>query len=86
MDFNVLINGILREYNEIKDSLIIHRPEDGHKDWCDVTLYGFGSDKTNSHWEYRKKGLKSFITDIGKKCNWHNQLGKIFIYILVLMI
>jgi len=33
-------NGILREYNEIKDSLITHRPEDGHKDWCAVTLYG----------------------------------------------
>ena len=78
MDFNVPINGILREYNEIKDSLIIHRPEDGHKDWCAVTLYGFGSDKTNSHWEYRKKGLKPFITDIGKKCpgtiNWVKSL------------
>jgi len=78
MDFNVPCNTILEEYNSIKDSLIIHRPEDGHKDWFAVTLYGFGSDKTNSHWEYRQKGLKPFTTDIGKKCtntmNWVKSL------------
>lgn len=68
MDFNVPCDTILKEYNSIKKSLIIHRPEDGHKDWFAVTLYGFGSDKTNSHWEYRQKGLKPFTTDIGKKC------------------
>ena len=61
MDFNVPTDAIEREYKSIKDSLITHRPEDGHKDWCAVTLYGFGSDKTNSHWEYRKKGLKPFL-------------------------
>ena len=66
MGFDVPVNAILREYKEIKNSLIEHRPEDGHKDWYAVTLYGFGSDKTNSHWEYRKKGEKPFVTDIGK--------------------
>ena len=69
MGFNVPTNEILNEYKEIKNSLIEHRPEDGHKDWHAVTLYGFGSDKTNSHWEYRKKGEKPFVTDIGKKCS-----------------
>ena len=45
MDFNVPINGILREYNEIKDSLITHRPEDGHTTW---SWLGVG-DKGDSH-------------------------------------
>ena len=68
MDFNVPINNILREYNEIKDSLIIHRPEDNIKIGVPSHYMVLISDKTNSHWEYRKKGLKPFITDIGKKC------------------
>jgi len=68
MNFNVPCDTILEEYNSIKDSLIIHRPEDGHKDWFAVTLYGFGSDKTNSHWEHRSRKLKPGITDIGQKC------------------
>ena len=55
MKFVVPTNAILREYKEIKDTLINHRPEDGHKDWYAVTLFGFGSDKTNSHWEYDRR-------------------------------
>ena len=58
MNFDVPIDIILKEYTLIKDSLITHRPEDGHKDWCAVTLYGFDSDKTNSHWEYDRKKQK----------------------------
>ena len=42
MKFVVPTNAILREYKEIKDTLINHRPEDGHKDWYAVTLFGFG--------------------------------------------
>ena len=38
MGFDVPVNAILREYKEIKNSLIEHRPEDGHKDWYAVTL------------------------------------------------
>jgi|TARA_B110000977_G_C11012147_1_gene468084 hypothetical protein len=68
MNFDVPIDIILKEYTLIKDSLITHRPEDGHKDWCAVTLYGFDSDKTNSHWEYDRKKQKPKVTHIGEKC------------------
>lgn len=78
MNFNVPLDVILKEYENIKDTLVIHRPEDGHKDWYAVTLYGFDSDKTNSHWEYRKKGLKPSVTEVGKHCtktiDWVNTL------------
>ena len=43
MKFMVPTNAILREYKEIKHTLVNHRPEDGHKDWYAVTLFGFGS-------------------------------------------
>lgn len=68
MNFQVPVNGILREYAEVKDSLNLQRPEYDHKDWHAVTLYGYGADKTKSHWEYRQKGVRPFITDIGEKC------------------
>ena len=78
MNFDVPVGPILREYNEVKDSLNLQRPEYDHKDWHAVTLYGYGSDKTKSHWEYRQKGVKPFVTDIGEKCygtlNWVRSL------------
>ena len=40
MDFDVPVKQLLTEYERIKDRLVTHRPEDGHKDWCAVTLYG----------------------------------------------
>ena len=76
MDFNVPVNAILREYNQVKDSLNLQRPEYDHKDWHAVTLYGFGSHLTKSHWEYRSKGrkfhscgIKPDVTDVGEKCH-----------------
>ena len=66
MDFKVPVTQILKEYNNITNSLVIHRPADGHKDWYAVTLYGIDSKSTNSHWEYFKQ--KKNITDIGKQC------------------
>ena len=78
MDFDVPVGPILREYNQVKDSLNLQRPEYDHKDWHAVTLYGYGSNKTKSHWEYRQKGVKPFVTDIGEKCygtmNWVRSL------------
>ena len=68
MNFDVPVKQILTEYELIKDSLVVHRPEDGHKDWCAVTLYGFDSDKTNSHWEYDRRKKRPEITDIGDRC------------------
>lgn len=67
MNWKVPVDVIESEYNNVKDSLVIHRPEDGHKDWCAVTLYGVDSDKTNSHWEYGLRARKK-VTDVGKKC------------------
>jgi len=52
MNFDVPCDEIQKEYESVKESLVIHRPEDGHKDWCAMTLYGTASDNTNSHWEY----------------------------------
>ena len=68
MDFDVPVKQILTEYELIKDKLVVHRPEDGHKDWCAVTLYGFDSDKTNSHWEYDRRKQRPGITDVGERC------------------
>tara|TARA_R110001592_G_scaffold79242_2_gene237277 strand:+ start:3726 stop:4316 length:591 start_codon:yes stop_codon:yes gene_type:complete len=68
MDFDVPVSTILQEYESVKDKLVIHRPEDGHKDWCAVTLYGFDSDKTNSHWEYDRRKKRPAITDVGEQC------------------
>jgi len=68
MNFDVPVKQLLTEYERIKDRLVTHRPEDGHKDWCAVTLYGFDSDKTNSHWEYDRRGQRPSITDVGEKC------------------
>ena len=68
MNFDVPVKQILTEYELIKDRLVVHRPEDGHKDWCAVTLYGFDSDKTNSHWEYDRRKKRPEITDIGDRC------------------
>ena len=68
MDFDVPVKQLLTEYELIKDKLVIHRPEDGHKDWCAVTLYGFDSDKTNSHWEYDRRKQRPSITDVGERC------------------
>lgn len=67
MNFDVPCEEIYKEYYSIKDNLVIHRPEDGHKDWCAMTLYGVSSSSTNSHWEYGLKQKKK-ITDIGSKC------------------
>jgi len=68
MDFDVPVKQILTEYELIKDRLVIHRPEDGHKDWCAVTLYGFASDKTNSHWEYDRRKQRPDVTEVGARC------------------
>ena len=68
MDFDVPVSTILQEYESVKDKLVTHRPEDGHKDWCAVTLYGFDSDKTNSHWEYDRRKKRPAITDVGEQC------------------
>ena len=67
MNWNVPVDVIEKEYLNVKDELVVHRPEDGHKDWFAVTLYGVGSDKTNSHWEYGKRERKT-VTDVGLKC------------------
>ncbi len=67
MNFNVPCSDIEKEYKLVKDSLVIHRPEDGHKDWFAMTLYGVASESTNSHWEYGRKAKKT-VTDIGMKC------------------
>ena len=40
MNWQVPVDVIEQEYLAVKDSIIIHRPEDGHKDWKAVTLYG----------------------------------------------
>jgi hypothetical protein len=68
MDFDVPVKQLLTEYELIKDSLVTHRPEDGHRDWCAVTLYGFDSDKTNSHWEYDRRKQRPGVTDVGERC------------------
>ena len=68
MDFDVPVKQLLTEYERIKHRLVTHRPEDGHKDWCAVTLYGFDSDKTNSHWEYDRRKQRPEITDVGEQC------------------
>jgi len=68
MNFDVPVKQLLTEYERIKDRLVTHRPEDGHKDWCAVTLYGFDSDKTNSHWEYDRRKQRPSITDVGEQC------------------
>lgn len=68
MDFNPPCEIIHKEYQKIMDDLVIHRPEDGHKDWYAITLYGFGKEKTNSHWEYNRRKMRPGLTDAGKKC------------------
>ena len=68
MDFDVPVKQILTEYELIKERLVIHRPEDGHKDWCAVTLYGFAPDKTNSHWEYDRRKQRPDVTEVGARC------------------
>jgi hypothetical protein len=68
MNFDVPVDTILQEYASIKNNLVIHRPEDGHKDWYAVTLYGFASDKTHSHWEYDRRKQKPDVTDVGIQC------------------
>ena len=60
MDFQVPVNAILREYNSVKDSLNIQRPEYDHKDWYAVTLYGYGSDKTKVIGNIDKKECDPF--------------------------
>lgn len=67
MNFDVPCNVIKAEYLNVKKNLVIHRPEDGHKDWYAVTLFGTGSQNTNSHWEYGLRQKKD-LTDIGKLC------------------
>lgn len=67
MNFDVPFKEIEMEYENVKESLVIHRPEDGHKDWYAVTLYGVGSEETNSHWEYGLRAQKS-LTQIGEAC------------------
>lgn len=73
MNFSVPCDEIYKEYVDVKDSLVVHRPDDGHKDWFAVTLYGVDSLSTNSHWEYGLRQKKK-ITDVGLKClktlNW----------------
>ena len=69
LNWNVPIEDIKNECNTIpKEKIVIHRPEDGHKDWYAVTLYGYGWDKTNSHWEYLKSKQKKKLTEVGKIC------------------
>lgn len=67
MGFDVPCLDIENEYNAVKDSLVIHRPEDGHKDWFAMTLYGVNAQSTNSHWEYGRSSKKE-ITSIGELC------------------
>lgn len=67
MNFDVPTEIIKGEYENVKEHLIIHRPEDGHKDWKAITLYGVGSGYTNSHWEYGFKAKKE-LTEIGQMC------------------
>jgi hypothetical protein len=66
LELAVPVDVIEKEYVNIKDSLILHRPHDGHKDWFAVTLYGISSEHTNSHWEYSNS--KKTVTDIGQLC------------------
>jgi len=67
MNFKVPCSDIEKEYKAVRNSLVVHRPEDGHKDWFAMTLYGVGANSTNSHWEYGRKAKKD-ITDVGKQC------------------
>lgn len=67
MNFNVPYKKIEGEYENVKESLVIHRPQDGHKDWYAITLYGTGSNNTNSHWEYGRRSKKN-VTEIGLRC------------------
>lgn len=39
MNFNVPCYDIEQEYSSIKETLIINRPQDGHKDWFAVSLF-----------------------------------------------
>jgi len=67
MNWQVPVDVIEQEYINVKDTLVIHRPEDGHKDWYAVTLYGVDSSSTNSHWEYGLRAKKS-LTKVGEQC------------------
>ncbi len=67
MNWKVPVDVIEQEYLNIKDELVIHRPEDGHKDWYAVTLYGVDANSTNSHWEYGLRAKKD-LTEVGKQC------------------
>ena len=67
MNWQVPVDVIEQEYLAVKDTLIIHRPEDGHKDWYAVTLYGIDAGKTNSHWEYGLRAKKT-LTAVGEQC------------------
>ena len=68
MEFAPPCETICQEYLKVKDSLVVHRPEDGHKDWHAVTLYGFGEGHTNSHWEYNRRKQRPTLTRIGEQC------------------
>ena len=67
MNWKVPVDVVEQEYLNVKDKLIIHRPEDGHKDWYAVTLYGVDANSTNSHWEYGLRAKKD-LTEVGKQC------------------
>lgn len=67
MNWEVPVDVIEQEYLKVKDTLVIHRPEDGHKDWYAVTLYGVDAHSTNSHWEYGLRAKKG-LTEVGEQC------------------
>ena len=80
LDWYVPYNHILREINKLSKFLVSHRPEDGHSGWLAVTLYGYSSKETKSHWEYLKiyKNKKKAVTKAGEICpytlNWTKTL------------
>jgi aspartyl/asparaginyl beta-hydroxylase (cupin superfamily) len=67
LNFRVPIEEILEEYIFVKNNLITHRPEDGHKDWKAISLFGVSEGATNSHWEYGLRSKKD-ITKAGELC------------------
>lgn len=70
LSWNVPVKDILSEVNTLSKFFVSHRPEDGHNGWLAVTLYGYNTMETKSHWEYLKvyKNRKKKITKAGETC------------------
>ena len=69
LNWNVPFNEIFCEAKRLSNFFVTHRPEDKHKGWKAVTIYGYNSKNTKSHWEYLNlyKNKKK-TTHAGKMC------------------